>query len=720
MTTIADWKAALLTLSDGPFFDLMRTYLGDIRTPFNKQRLVDELEGFLGRKEIQETIASYLDASDKLLVAALAELGEPTAEELAAFFEGELPFAELHAILLNLEERLIIYRIDGGGLRRLALNPALAPVLAPIAADPSPLFPSYPAEASAGAGRAAVPDDLFLAAVVAYLRRLPDLFRADGEYRKRAAEEAALVFDFDAFAAVVDAFHALGVVLGEEEGVRIDEARLEALAALGRRERRLYFAAGLCGAFLERADKRGVGRVARDRLAQWARLFAALSGKLDPSRAYPAATVHRFLELAVREAAAPRRRRWEARAADPGAELRGGADVPAFRSAALRALETAGILAVGEDGSYRAIGAAPDGAASADAAAPGVSRVTVDAAFSVLVSPEIAFSDAVALSRFLDIREAGRVARYELTRDSAVRGFDRGLSPADILGFLERNSGRPAPQNVAWSVKEWHDRYSAVAVYRGVVLTVSEDRRFILETAQLSRLVARTLAPGVYLLNADEESEAVRALESAGCDIVALPSRPAAPRTDESGLDPDRARFAFFADLSRDLRGDHGRPAARSAEAPLGNPADRAAADLGIPGPAADRQAALRAALGRKGLPKDQLDELAARVDRRVVLTESQLVGAAVRYEKLEAKGLDYVGKVRVAEQALSSGSLVELFWRGPKGEPNRALGAPVSLDKSGGEVELSLDPAPRGERLKIAVGKISLIRRIKRSIFGE
>jgi hypothetical protein len=714
LTTSADWKAALLTLSDGPFFDLMRTYLGDIRTPFNKQRLVDELEGFLGRKEIQETIGSYLDASDRLLVAALAQLGEPTADELAGFFEGEIPFAELHTILLNLEERLIIYRIDDGGLRRLALNPALAPVLAPIAADPSPLYPSRPAEASGGAGRAAVPDDLFLAAVVAYLRRLPDLFRADGEYRKRAAEEAALVFDFDAFAAVVDAFHALGVVLGEDEGVRIDEARLEALAALGRRERRLYFAAGLCGAFLERAEKRGVGRIARDRLALWARLFAALSGKLDPSRAYPAATILRLLELAVREAAAPRRRRWDARAADPGAELRGGVGAPAFRSAALRALETAGLLAVGEDGCYRAIGAAPDSVAGTAAADSGGSRVTVDAAFSVLVPPEFDFSDAVALSRFLDIREAGRVARYELTRDSAVRGFDRGLSPADILGFLERSSGRPVPQNVGWSVKEWHDRYSAVAVYRGVVLTVAEDRRFILETAQLSRLVARTLAPGVYLLNADEESEAVRALESAGCDIVALPSRPAAPRADEPGPEPDRSRFAFFADLGR----DQVRPAVSSSAANAADVDGEQAS--GISGQAAERQTSLRAALDRKGLPKDQRDELAARVDRRVVLVESQLVGAAVRYEKLEAKGLDYVGKVRVAEQALSTGSLVELFWRGPKGEPNRALGSPVSLDKSGGEVELSLDPAPRGERIRIAVGKISLIRRIKRSIFGE
>ena len=102
------------------------------------------------------------------------------------------------------------------------------------------------------------------------------------------------------------------------------------------------------------------------------------------------------------------------------------------------------------------------------------------------------------------------------------------------------------------------------------------------------------------------------------------------------------------------------------------------------------------------------------------MLSAGQLVGAAVRYEKLEAKGLDYVGKVRVAEQAIAAGALVELFWRGPKGEPVRALGSPLALDKSGGEVELIVDPAPRGEALRVPIGKISLLRRIKRSMFGE
>ncbi len=709
--TVADWKAALLTLSDGPFFDLMRSYLGDIRTPFNKQRLVDELEGFLGRKDIQETVAAYLDATDRRVIAAMGALGDPVPDELASFFDGELSYAELHAVLLNLEERLIVYRFSDGASRRLALNPALESVLAPISADQSPLFPSLPIEEAPEEPAAKAPlDDLFLAAVVAFVRRRSELFRTDGSYRKKTLEDVASSFAPERFMDAVDALHALGILDMDDEGVRIDEQRLSSFAALPRVDRSYYLAAGLCGAGLDAAGKKRSGHVSRERLVLWARLFKSFLESLSYDRAYPAATLSRLIDAAERAVAAPRRRRWEERPGDRGAELRAGADPARFRSVVLAALTSVGALEP----------RAGDLRSRRSASGPEVSNgpaLSADAAFSVIVYPEIAFGDAVELTRFLDVREAGRTARFELCRESAVRGFDGGLSPDMMLEILERLSGRQAAQNVRWSLAEWHKRYAAVAVYRGVVLTVSEDRRYLMEVPAVAAVVSRVLAPGVYLLNAETEADAAAVLEKAGLDIVALPKSEAfaeGPR--------DEARFSVFSPLDRgheSPRASVRRGAGTKAPPPsvVEDGADAASSEAGAAGA---RLASLRSALDRKSLPKDQKDELGARLARRVILVESQLVGAAVRYEKLEAKGLDYVGKVRVAEQALATGSLVEIFWRGPRGDPNRVLGVPVSLDKSGGEVEFSVEPAPRGDRIAVAVGKISLIRRIKRSIFGE
>jgi hypothetical protein len=125
---------------------------------------------------------------------------------------------------------------------------------------------------------------------------------------------------------------------------------------------------------------------------------------------------------------------------------------------------------------------------------------------------------------------------------------------------------------------------------------------------------------------------------------------------------------------------------------------------------------------GSARFSKAEMDELAARIDRRLVLCESQLRDASVRYEKLEARGLDYVGKAMIAKQAIASQSPVELIRPGKKGE--RIFGIPRALEKEGGESVLVISPQNGGETggefLRIPLGKISLLRRIKKSIFEK
>ena len=80
------WKAAIMTLPDTAFFELLRTVFGKIKTPFNKQMLMGDLEKFLLRKEIQETIACYINDNDIRVIAAVAALNEPVPGRLETFF----------------------------------------------------------------------------------------------------------------------------------------------------------------------------------------------------------------------------------------------------------------------------------------------------------------------------------------------------------------------------------------------------------------------------------------------------------------------------------------------------------------------------------------------------------------------------------------------------------------------------------------------------------
>jgi uncharacterized membrane protein len=131
-------------------------------------------------------------------------------------------------------------------------------------------------------------------------------------------------------------------------------------------------------------------------------------------------------------------------------------------------------------------------------------------------------------------------------------------------------------------------------------------------------------------------------------------------------------------------------------------------------------QERFRQALRKLALPKLDAEELAARIDRRLILSETQLVGGAARSEKMEARNLDYAGKNLVAKQAIALKCPVEVLWVTPEGESSRLMGVPGALEKRGGETILALKTLPGGNEIRLPLGKISLLRRIKQSIFGE
>jgi hypothetical protein len=122
-------------------------------------------------------------------------------------------------------------------------------------------------------------------------------------------------------------------------------------------------------------------------------------------------------------------------------------------------------------------------------------------------------------------------------------------------------------------------------------------------------------------------------------------------------------------------------------------------------------------------ITKDQRDELSARIERRLILTDDQMDASSVRYEKLEARGLDYVGKNNIAKQAISTAALLEVHWSDEHGTLQKIIGIPSSIDKDNGEAILVMHTENKNlldDTIRIALGKISLLRRIKQSIFGE
>jgi hypothetical protein len=301
--------------------------------------------------------------------------------------------------------------------------------------------------------------------------------------------------------------------------------------------------------------------------------------------------------------------------------------------------------------------------------------------------------------------------RFELSRDSVVRAFKRNLSAAMIIELLQRLSHNRIDESLIFSLCDWEKRHREVTLSRGLILTLSPEQRHLAETKPLAKLIVETFAPGIYLLPESAEEKAAQILYKAGVTIIA---RRGESRTadysggEESDGGPLRNFFQPLYCSPNKESPDHDPPHASSQVTEPHVIEDDPSASILIE--------SFRSILKQMRLGEEDRNELAARIDRRLVLCDSQLKDAVVRYEKLEARGLDYVGKAVIAKQAIAMQAPVEAVWPGRE-KQERAFGIPKALEKAGGESILVL-AINEGETVRLPLGKISLLRRKKKSIF--
>jgi hypothetical protein len=693
-----------MTLPDSAFFDLLRSILGSVKTPYNKQNLIEELSRFIARPEIQETMAAYIDNNDRKIIAAIALLSEPVPGELESFFTGEYSYTELQGMLLNLEERLIIYRFRDNNVLRIALNPRLENILAPHAANTGILFPALTlneaerTESAPSSGLESAADTegashdapvtsgawngRTLAALVAYLLNSDMQVREDGAgkgltfaFRKKATEQGKTLFPGMDINAAIGGLLTLGLLIREGDdrlstSIAPDEAKIAGFKALPDQERSEYMAGGVA-LFLHRGDLPPPFQY-RNLLKNTVSLIHALCSIAKDGSVLPEATMIKLAELFRRQEEA----NWISADAIPPA------------SVLLRSLVMVGVFSTTTiDGiaCYKPVNSPTNSDSSTGSHPP----IAMDSGFSCVLYPEISFADALDLAAFSTVEETGTTVRFTLSRDSAVGGFNRGYTAKFLWELLYRLSGGRTPDALKWNLDDWEKRWQEVSLNHGVILTLSGERGYLARTEPLASMVKQILAPGVFLLSASVE-EAASALRDAGVDIIARPE----VKKKTSAL--------LFAPL--------GKPEAIPLpEKSLDEPAEETANSV------EQLKEKFRHALEKMKLTKQEQEELESRIERRVVVSETQLKDISLRYEKLEARSLDYVGKTGIVRQAISTGSILELNCL--TGE--KILGIPESLDKKGTDMIITIRPREGGEPVKLALGKVSLVRRIKQSIFG-
>ena len=329
----------------------------------------------------------------------------------------------------------------------------------------------------------------------------------------------------------------------------------------------------------------------------------------------------------------------------------------------------------------------PAGPAPAAAGNP----LTIQAGNEVNLEAGVRFAEGLAVAMCGTLKRHDLVGTYEITRESIAMADQRGFPIQELPGILAELTTRELPQSLSFNLDSWLSERAKLSLTFAAVLTVDEDRRAFLDgNHAFADYVLSAPAPGVYLLDPRRESEWRRLLTDLGF--------PHLPRNRSAG-----GRHADWA-----------KPQPSGSSSRL-----RELLEESRPGKKRSRGGkkqtkSLLEELGKKDLPTEVAKEMALRIEKKLILFSKQLSYDIGNRDRQEARGLDYVGKVRVIEQALREGDeTLEVVVKRNSGEPVQMRVRPEELQKQGTRLLLRA-LTPEGEEVSFPVEKISLVRRLR------
>lgn len=714
---IIDWRESFVTLPDNHFFELIRMYLGEIHSPFNKQKLVEQLGAFLRHESNRKTIISLLSESDILVLAAVYFIPETTTEKLAAFFSSSINFASLYERLLNLEERLLIYRHPDKNSKKtiISINPTLEDVLLPLLSKKI-LFPQPALERKNESAENSISPEK-LAAFVNFIATNPGLCKADGTIKKRDSEKLELMFGSGTtkmFQLLMNGFMNLSLVKECNAGYEIDQGRLKAFAELPENVQYAY----LCVA--------SHGRFSRSALVKQSKLLLETINAI-PATGFSTTCILRsafliweaekgFSAAGSSSSSGGRFAAMLARASEEEAAQSAEAAVnpTAVMDRLLESAHTLGLIeeyGIDEKGqSVFVKGSVLSKTAASGQELPKV--LNIDAGFNVMIFPGLPFKELLPLMNFMDLKQFDTAATFEITRKSIMRSFDAGLKQNGIYSLMEKFCLYGVPENLKVSIEDWSNSYSSASLYRGYILKVDEKSTVIVENNPvIGQYISEVLAPGIFLLSVTTDEEAENLIKESGLDFIGS--------LQTAKKEVTGAVFPSF-EINRNSRSVLlGGGAAQFTDNAQNLSDDDSS---GLPTTEEERKAHfvyMRGLLDKMAVSPEQREGLLLRINRKIILTPQQLNADSVKLEQIEANGMDYQGKVHVAESAIQQNMMLELEFEDQNADGGIAVivGTPVAVEKNSFDSAVRMIVEPEHQERSFSLGHARNVKRIRGSV---
>ena len=321
-----------------------------------------------------------------------------------------------------------------------------------------------------------------------------------------------------------------------------------------------------------------------------------------------------------------------------------------------------------------------------------------DPSFEITIMPFTSLEHIFPVLNCMEPIAILTTGRFAITRAACLRCFERCETDTVLIEALNAAAGGLLPQNIKVSITEWYLQCTAVGLYHGFVLTVAEDKRKLFQQhAQLQNIIYKELADGVYLIKQLDQSSIRTVVKSAGLDVTcynaALTERTVASRLASIEYRPLQLE-TLYADAN----------STRGIAAPEQN--------------YREYMRSLEALVDSMLISRDDKQNLKEKIAKKLIVTQEQLYGKPIDSDAREVSGLDFLGKIHLAETAIAERNIVEVSVEEPTGQ-RTITGIPIAIEKTAHDAVLLIQVQDSKTCERASVARIIKMRAFRDSLFS-
>ena len=686
------WRESFLFLEENHFFEIMKMYLGEIKTPYNKQKLIANLEGFLHKKENLVAIKSFLSDDELEIISAVVFIPDVTEEKLSSFFKNTFTYSFLYEKLLNLEERLILFKTKNenssqGDSFVIKFNPLLEDTLFDLI-NINRLLPQIEFTKTEKPAARITPE--LISCFISYILENPNIAKQDGTLKKYSLQNIPVLFgdEKEKIEILYKAFLNLGILKETGHGAEVDWSKFSDFLNLSFAEQTVYIVVSSCS-HLSRESLRLHSQIFVDTVKNLSdRVFTLdlflRTGFLVSAASFDSSSESSFKTSRFAKIIQEGRLRLSEHNSDAVTVSTSGALERMFEAAV--SLGIIYISGTTKDGSKdsETVYSVSDFLAAPEQCSENLSgMLRIDSSLVVSLMPGFALRDIVPLSKFMSLKKYDKVSEFLISRQSIMRGFDIGLSAKEILQILTERTLYEIPETLKVQIEEWNSSYSSASFYKGFVLKVDGKAALAAQhNSVLSPHIHTVIAPGIFLLDVNDDAEAVSLIKKSGLDFIG-----------KIKSVKEENRTAGFFNLKLNGKKNFG---CSGFETPSEIIPKKDSAEI-------EKELFLK--LEQMELDESQKENLELRIEHKVIVNPAQLNSSILRLEKSNANAMDYAGKIYVFEQALANEEKIELRFAKDGKKELSVFGKPVGIRKQSDDVFVQLLLVPENVVKEFSLG---------------